>query len=115
MSIVIEAKNLRKTYMQGKIPIRALRGVDFKVKEEELISILGPFGSGKSTLLNMIVFQYFNLIGRLSAFKNVEFPMSVAGMSKSERKNKASSLFSEIKVRLLFKLKKRKNKILGTK
>jgi putative ABC transport system ATP-binding protein len=51
---VVEAIELKKTYMLGKIPVEALRGVNLKVDRGEFLSILGPSGSGKSTLLNLI-------------------------------------------------------------
>ncbi len=51
---VIEAVNLKKTYMLGKVPVNALRGVNLKVESGDFLSILGPSGSGKSTLLNLI-------------------------------------------------------------
>ncbi|MEM3554152.1 MAG: ABC transporter ATP-binding protein [Candidatus Bathyarchaeia archaeon] len=54
MTVVVEAVNLRKVYMLGKVPVEALRGVNLKVEEEEFLSVLGPSGSGKSTLLNLI-------------------------------------------------------------
>ncbi len=54
MSTIVEAANLKKTYLLGKIPVEALRGVNLTVNSGEFLAILGPSGSGKSTLLNMI-------------------------------------------------------------
>ena len=49
---IIEIKNLKKSYDNGKI--KALNGIDLEIKDGEFISIMGPSGSGKSTLLNML-------------------------------------------------------------
>ena len=51
---IVETKNLKKHYALGSNTIKALDGVDFRVKEQEFIAIIGKSGSGKSTLLHMI-------------------------------------------------------------
>lgn len=50
--VIIEGKNVHKTYDTGRIKVRALRGVDLSVKRGEMVSIMGPSGCGKTTLLN---------------------------------------------------------------
>jgi putative ABC transport system ATP-binding protein len=131
MTALVEAIDLKKTYMLGKVPVEAVRGVNMKVEAGDFVSILGPSGSGKSTMLNLIgaldkptsgkllidgvdisklndnqltdlrrrigfVFQFFNLIPRLTALGNVELAMSIADVGKSERKQRAAKLLEAV-------------------
>jgi putative ABC transport system ATP-binding protein len=131
MPTLVEAVNLQKTYMLGKVPVEALRGVNLKVEAGDFVSILGPSGSGKSTMLNLIgaldkptsgtllidgvaisklndnqladlrkrigfVFQFFNLIPRLTAQDNVELSMAIADMNKAERRKRAVDLLETV-------------------
>ena len=52
--VLIEAKDLIKTYGEGEGLMYALDKVSIKVYEHDFLVILGGSGSGKSTLLNMI-------------------------------------------------------------
>jgi putative ABC transport system ATP-binding protein len=51
---MIKIKNLHKSYQMGKNSLHVLKGIDFEVKEGELVAIMGSSGSGKSTLLNIV-------------------------------------------------------------
>ncbi|MDX1469881.1 MAG: ABC transporter ATP-binding protein [Flavobacteriaceae bacterium] len=51
---MIEIKDLHKSYHMGNNTLHVLKGINFEVKEGELVSIMGSSGSGKSTLLNIL-------------------------------------------------------------
>lgn len=51
---MIEIEELNKSYPIGNSSLHVLKGIDLKIKEGELVAIMGSSGSGKSTLLNII-------------------------------------------------------------
>jgi ABC-type lipoprotein export system ATPase subunit len=54
MTVLLEARDVHKTYKLGRVPVPVLRGASITLKEGEWVAILGASGSGKSTLLHLI-------------------------------------------------------------
>ena len=96
--------------------VRALDKVSLKVARNEFVCLLGPSGCGKSTLLNLIagfdhptsgsvlvgnkvvtapgadrgvVFQQPTLMPWLSVWENVAFHLTMHGVGKAQRRDKA--------------------------
>ncbi len=54
LGALLSCERLTKIYRMGEVDVCALDGVDFHLREGELLVLLGPSGSGKSTLLNIL-------------------------------------------------------------
>ena len=52
--IILEAKGLIKSYINGSNKLKVLGGIDIKLEEGMIVTIMGKSGSGKSTLLNIL-------------------------------------------------------------
>jgi len=50
--ILVQARDLRKTYDQGRVPV--LGGVSLEIGAGEMVALWGSSGSGKSTLLHLL-------------------------------------------------------------
>ncbi len=109
---MLDLRGVTRVFGANGRQVRALQPIDLTVTEGQFVSIVGPSGCGKSTLLNIIagldtadagevlldgrpvtgpgvdrvvVFQEAALFPWLSARRNVEFGLKVAGVGPSER------------------------------
>jgi len=114
----LEVKNVEKIFKDEKrgTELQALQNINFSIKENEFVCLLGGSGCGKSTLLNMIagfekptsgeilmdgkkiekmgadrgmVFQQPTLMPWLSVQKNISFHLKLKGLSLRQQKIEA--------------------------
>ena len=52
--VILEAKDVIKSYVNGNNKLKVLDGIDIKLEEGKIVTIMGKSGSGKSTLLNIL-------------------------------------------------------------
>lgn len=89
---IVKTEQLKKYYRLGDNTVKALDGVDFRVREREFAALIGKSGSGKSTLLHMI--------GGLDVPTAGE--VYVAGRKLSDMKKEQLAVFRRRKVGFVF-------------
>lgn len=113
----IEVKQVGQIFKTSTQTVEALADVSLDIKPGRFVVVVGPSGCGKSTLLMMmaglrqqtsgtilvngkpipqpdpdrvgVVFQEPSLFPWLTATENVEFPLTLRGVAKAERRAKA--------------------------
>ncbi|HSP16959.1 MAG TPA: ABC transporter ATP-binding protein [Thermoanaerobaculia bacterium] len=51
---ILEARNIEKTFTEGRETVPVLRGIDFAAERGEIVALEGPSGSGKTTFLSIL-------------------------------------------------------------
>ena len=51
--VVLKLSGVVRTYRQGRVNLKVLRGIDLEVRAGEIVALVGPSGAGKSTLLHV--------------------------------------------------------------
>lgn len=122
--VQVKFENISMSFGDNKV----LDTIDFIIPEGKLVSILGPSGCGKSTTLMLIsgltfptggniyfgdknvtkkdavnrkvgmVFQNYALYPHLTVLENVMFPLKMAKVSKSDRKERAMELIDLVQI-----------------
>ena len=52
--LILEINNLKKSFNHVNGPITLFNNLNLKLKEGELVALVGPSGSGKSSLLHLL-------------------------------------------------------------
>ncbi len=84
---MVQLHNIRKSYEVGANRLEVLKGIDLRIREGELVSIMGSSGSGKSTLLN--------ILGILDDFDQGDYTLAGTRIDRSLSQTRAAHYRSQ--------------------
>ena len=119
---MLQLINVCKSYTTADFTQTALDHVSVAFRDNEFVAVLGPSGSGKTTMLNIIggldhydggnllidgvstsennrigfVFQAYNLIPHQTILENVELALTLSGVSRAERRQRAVEVLGRV-------------------
>jgi branched-chain amino acid transport system ATP-binding protein len=70
MTAILQVRNLTKRFGG----LTAVSGLDFEVREGEILGLIGPNGAGKSTTFNLIAGTYGADAGEIAARHHAHLP-----------------------------------------
>jgi NitT/TauT family transport system ATP-binding protein len=114
----VRLSGVGKTFGGGRRAVTALDGVDLTVAPGEFVCLLGASGCGKTTVLNLVagldapsageielnttrpavMFQEAALMPWLTAIRNVELPLRLAGVKRAARRARAGELLALVRL-----------------
>ncbi len=123
--MLVQGRNLGRTYYRGTTPIVAIANAEVVVREGDRIAVVGPSGGDKSTLLQMMggldaptegeitwpalgersslrprligyVFQTQSLIAPLTVLENVELPLLLVNDQPDGARSRAREVLDQL-------------------
>ena len=83
--LVVQLRDVRRSFVQGETQIDVLKGVNLDIRPREIVALLGPSGSGKSTLLQAVGLLEGGFDGSIKLCGEETSQMSASGHTRIRR------------------------------